>query len=111
VNWLDLVEDVVIWAAAIPAVLSVFVHARTPWRRTVMGKHLMAYMSVLGIILALVAIDTMVRPDPLWFTVTQTVALVGLPIVVWWRLILQVQAQRHSLAPQHRKELDHDEQP
>lgn len=100
---LQIVGNWLLVLAAIPAIVSPFVHAKTPWRASVMGTHLMFYMTSLALVFGLTVVDIMIRPDPAWFQILQVVTFVGVPIVMWWRLILQIQALRHPLARSTRE--------
>lgn len=104
---LQVAGQVLLVLAAVPAVLSPIVHARTPWRDSPMGRHLMVYMTVLGVVLGLSAIDVFVHPDPWWFVAVQLVSFVGVPIVMTWRLLLQLRGLRRPLllrTYRHRKD-------
>lgn len=83
--------------ATIPAGLSVALHAMKPWRETAVGKHLMAYMGALFIVFALTIISWSYRGQ-LWFSIFYLVAFAGIPVVTWWRFLLQWRAHRKDVA-------------
>jgi hypothetical protein len=89
------IGNALIILSAIPAVLSVLVYARVNWRRAPMGPHLMAYMTVFATVLTLSTIRQFTG-DSWWFQLLRLIVFVGVPVVLWWRLVLLVKAQRES---------------
>ncbi len=87
------IGNVLLTVAAIVATASVVVHARVPWRDSQMGRHLMAYMGVIALVLDLGVVRLIIGDYPA-FSVIRLVVFVGVPIVMAWRLVLQLQAQR-----------------
>jgi hypothetical protein len=81
-----------IWAAVM-ATASVVLHLRVPWRSSAMGRHLMAYMAVMAAVLVL-GVVRIVLGDSWWFQLIRLVTFIGVPIVMSWRVWLQVKAQR-----------------
>lgn len=81
-----------VWAA-LAATASVVVHARVPWWKSTMGRHLMAYMAVMALVLDL-GIIRLIFGDSWWFQLIRLVTFIGVPIVMTWRLVLQIKAQR-----------------
>ena len=79
---------------AIIGTASVVIHCRVPWRASRMGRHLMAYMFAMAIVLDL-GVVRLVFGDSWWFALLRLVVfLTAIPLVMTWRLVLQVQAQR-----------------
>lgn len=83
--------------AAVVGTLSVIVHSQVQWRRSPMGRHLMAYMAVVALVLDLGAIRFFLGDSPA-FQWLRLVVFVGIPIVMSQRLYLQIRARRESLA-------------
>ena len=82
----------IVWAALV-GVASVVVHSRVRWWVTPMGRHLMAYMSVIAAVLVLSCIR-IVFGDSTGFQILRMIVFVGVPVVMTHRLWLQIQAQR-----------------
>lgn len=93
-EWLRWYVVAIAVLTVLPAWASVIVHTRTPWRRTRLGRHLMAYMFVLALTFTTLTMDMFMTPDPTWVDVLGIVTYTFTPIVVWWRLILQVRVAR-----------------
>lgn len=85
-----------VWAA-VAGTASVLVHARVPWRRTEMGRHLMAYMGVMAATLDL-GIVKLVFGDSAAFQLLRLAVFVGIPLAMTQRLWLQIKAQRTTRA-------------
>lgn len=85
-------NGLVVWAA-VAAVASVIVHARVMWWRTVMGRHLMAYMAVMAAVLVLGVVKLIIG-DVFWFAALRLAVFVGVPVAMTQRLWLQIKAQR-----------------
>jgi hypothetical protein len=88
-----LVGTVLIHWAAAAGVASVVAHLRVRWWDTEMGRHLMAYMSAVALVLLLSCVVNDVG-DSSWFQVLRLVVFVAIPLVMTWRLWLQLKAQR-----------------
>lgn len=99
------IGNVLIWWAAIVATLSVAVHARVRWWESPMGRHLMAYMSVIACVLVLSVIRATFG-DAWWFALLRLITFVGVPIVMSQRLWLQLKAQRDNHRDPHRDSRD-----
>lgn len=89
-GWAHLVGTVLVWLAAVPATASVVKHAFTPWRDTPAGRHLMAYMGVIALVLILYAARTVVPEDTAWFAWLRLAVFAAVPVVLAWRLVLQI---------------------
>jgi hypothetical protein len=89
------IGDVLFVASAIPAVASVLVFARVPWWRTPLGRHLMSYMAVIAAVLGLGCLRLVIGQPPA-FEAIRTAVFALVPVVMWWRLIVLVQAQRRD---------------
>lgn len=85
----------VFWAAA-AGVASVIVHAQVPWWRSEMGRHLMAYMSIIAAVLVLSCVRVLTgnSGDSWWFQLVRLIVFIGVPIVMTQRLLLQLKARR-----------------
>jgi hypothetical protein len=92
--------DLLIYAAAAPATLSVIVHWPNPWLSDRVSRHLMAYMFVIAAILDLWVIR-IAFGDSLFFVILRLAVAAFLPVVLWWRFFLQVK-YRHPLPPPDR---------
>jgi hypothetical protein len=79
--------------AAIPAVLSVLVYMRVPWWRSGTGQHLMSYMAVIAAVMLLGCVRLIIGRNE-FFEALRTTVFAGVPVVMWWRLILLIQEQR-----------------
>jgi hypothetical protein len=97
-EWLRVIGDGLIVWATIVGVASVVVHARVDWWSTPMGRHLMAYMGAYAAVLTLACVRMVLSPS-WWFDLIRLVTFVGVPIVMTWRLWLQIQAQRDAVDP------------
>lgn len=83
-------SHILLHATTAGSILSFALHAFTPWRRTVMSRHLFWYLLALAITFALASVDLELRPDPAWFEMAQVVEFTALPVVIFWRVVLQV---------------------
>lgn len=84
----------IIWAALVGSA-SVVVHSRVQWWRTEMGRHLMAYMTVMAAVLVL-AVVRIFLGDAWWFSLFRLLIFIGVPLVMTQRLWLQIKARRAS---------------
>lgn len=82
----------IIWSALV-GVASVVVHSRVRWWATEVGRHLMAYMTVIAAVLVLSSVRIVIG-DSWGFQVIRLVVFAGVPLAMMWRLKLQVRAQR-----------------
>jgi hypothetical protein len=98
---LHTVGSVLIILAAAIGTASVVVHARVPWWRSQMGRHLMAYMLVIALVLDLSVVRLIVG-DSWWFALLRLLVFTGIPLVLAWRLWLQIKAQRR---PDHLRKV------
>jgi len=87
-------NGLIVWAALV-GTASVVVHSRVDWRSTVMGAHLMYYMTVMAAVLVLSCIRIFFG-DTWWFALLRLIVFVGVPLVMTQRLILQVKARRQT---------------
>ena len=87
-----LANAMIVWAAAV-GVASVIVHSRVRWWASEMGRHLMAYMTVIAAVLVL-AVIRMLAGDTWWFQLVRLVVFLGVPIVMTSQLRLQIKARR-----------------
>jgi hypothetical protein len=94
-SWISVVGDVLVWAAAIPATLSVILHGLTPWRATAVGRNLFWYALVVAAILDLSLVRTLAG-DTAWFAALRLVVFAAVPVVLIWRVALQVNIRRHD---------------
>ena len=86
------IGNVLIWWAAIVGTASVYVHSRIRWWDSAMGRHLMAYMSVIAAVLVL-SVVRLIFGDSWWFALLRLIVFIGVPIAMTQRLWLQIQAQ------------------
>lgn len=97
------IGDVLLFAAALIASASVVVHATVPWWRSHVGKHLMCYMASVAAVLDLSAVRVIAGAslDTPWFQTTRLVVFASVPLVLGWRLLIQVQlrAADHAADP------------
>jgi hypothetical protein len=84
--------NVLVCWSALAGTLSVLVYARVPWTHTQWGRHLMAYMVAIALVLDL-AVARVLFGDSTWFLVLRLVVFVAIPVVMTWRLVLLVKAQ------------------
>jgi hypothetical protein len=68
---------------------SVIMHGRTPWRASLMGKHLMAYMLILALWYTELGIASFITGTPIVMQGVEAITFLCIPFVVWWRLALQ----------------------
>ena len=87
------IGNVLIFASALPALASVAVYARVPWWRTMTGRHLMSYMSVIAAVLTLSCLRILIGDSP-EFVVIRLAVFAGVPLVMWSQLVLLLRAQR-----------------
>jgi hypothetical protein len=87
------VGNILFILAAIPAVLSVVVFARVPWWRSGTGRHLMSYMAVVAAVMLLGCVRLAIGRNE-FFEALRTAVFAGVPVVMWWRLVLLVKEQR-----------------
>ena len=83
-----------ILVSALIGIASVAVHTQAPWRKSVMGRHLMVYFIITTVILVLSAIKSFLSVDPEWFSTLRLLVFILLPIAMTHRLILQIKAHR-----------------
>lgn len=89
------IGNVLLVAAAVPALLSVIVFARVRWYDSRWGKHVMAYMASVATMLALGVIRLFLG-DHEWFTWLRVTAFGSVVIVLWWRLMYILQALKEG---------------
>lgn len=92
------VGSVLLSAAGLIGTASVAVHARVRWWASEMGRHLMAYMTVIAAVLDLGAIRFITGGDTWWFALLRTAVFAAVPVVLAQRLRLQLKAQRTERA-------------
>lgn len=89
---LRLIGDLLIVYSAGVTVLSTVGHARTGWR-TPMGRHLTLYTGTFAMVLVLSSIRILFGDSPA-FQMLRLAVFVGVPVVLTWRLVLQVRTWR-----------------
>lgn len=96
----DNLEQIAAWGfvyLAMPlAWASVLLHARTPWRRTEVGRHLLVYAVVIAVILSFSTIRYFTTSLPEWFEVARALTYMTLIPVMAWRIAIQLRAARNS---------------
>lgn len=92
------IGDVLVLITAAIATTSVILHARVrpPWWTSAIGRHLMAYMAAMAAVLILAAIRIIAGAslEVPWFALLRTVVFMTVPVVMGWRLLIQVQLSR-----------------
>jgi len=96
-----LAGNVLIILSAVITSASVAMHTRVPWWRSEMGRHLMAYMAVMAAVLDLSTIKILFG-DTAGFALLRLIVFIGVPLVMAWRLWLQIKAQRR---PDHLRKV------
>lgn len=100
-NWYLLAIALVTTSAAWA---SVYVHSQTSWNDSPVGRHLMAYMLAMAATFTALTIGILSHYDlPAWLEYTRAAMYSGTPVVVVWRLVLQLQARRHPLTPRPQR--------
>lgn len=75
--------------------LSVFLHARTPWRRTELGRHLMIYAILIATILTFATVRHFTQAGfPQWVEWVRFAVYLSFPPVMAWRVAIQIRARR-----------------
>lgn len=92
---------VCLWLIVTGTWLSFGLLLATPWRETLLGRHLVLYIGILAVWWALVLIGSYIGV-PKWLEVLQAVAFFLMPVAVWWRVFLQLRARHRPLT---RKEV------
>lgn len=87
-----------LWLLVIGTTASLALHMRTPWRTTLMGRHLAVYIGVLAVWWTLILLGSYLGV-PRWLEILQAIAFMAMPPVVWWRVVLQIRARKHPLSP------------
>ena len=90
-----------IMLAAVIGTVSVILHLRVPWWRSEMGVHLLCYMAVMAAVLDLSTIKILFG-DTAGFALLRLIVFIGVPLVMAWRLWLQIKAQRR---PDHLRKV------
>lgn len=81
---------------------SFLLHLATPWRRSEVGRHLLAYAFVIATILTFAAVRWFWfrgQPFPVWLQGIQFGAYVALITVMAWRVTLQIREARRPGTP------------
>lgn len=79
--------------STLAAVSSVVLHLTTPWTKTTMGRHLMAYSGVIAAVLTTWTLGILFQIPP-WFDYLRFAVFACVPVVLWWRVGLQWSALR-----------------
>lgn len=90
----ETVDHLLLFGTLVPAVLSVAAFARVPWWRSQVGQHLMAYMSIVALMLLLAVAPLVWSPPPGWFGHVYRGCFALFMAVTWWRLALILWEQR-----------------
>jgi len=90
------IRGALIFPAALVGIASVIVYSRVQWWRSVMGRHIFTYMTLIAVVLTLSAIRLVTAHDSWWFTLLQVVAFAGVLLAMTHRLYLLIQAQRED---------------
>lgn len=100
---LNFIGSLLLTWAGLVGTASVIVHSRVKWRASPMGRHLMAYMAVVALVLDLGIVRFITGGDTWWFALLRTAVFAGVPVVMTQRLVLQMKAQRGA-AKQTKKD-------
>jgi hypothetical protein len=105
IGTLDIIFFCIGVAASVPAWVSAWVtYRRTPWRKSEVGRHLMAYMLSIAVTFTVLTLSTVLAdPRPLWFRVLQVASYLGTVAAVWWRCVI-VWKLRPTAGGTHRAE-------
>ena len=87
------ISNILLYWAAIVSSLSVILHLTGPWRSTLMGRHLLAYMGSLSCILVLISFRNLVG-EFRGYDYVRTIVFATVPIVMTGQLLLQLRARR-----------------
>lgn len=84
--------------STVPAAVGfpIWYHLRMRWRSSEMGRHVMAYSSVVALAY-LSALIGMVFHNWLFEIITRLVISLGMSIVVWWRVIVFIRIRRRVM--------------
>jgi hypothetical protein len=88
----DLVVLSAVFAGASPILYAILPNSRKTWWRDIMGKHLMSYMAVIGLVLvesAIAVLFHVTRRDD-WFAELRLITFCLVPVVLAWRMIIIV---------------------
>lgn len=91
---LRLIGNILVHWATLAALVSVVLHFRVDWWRTTMGRHLMAYQTVVGAVLLLACLSIDLLAGTVWFAAIRVLVFIGVPLVLTQRVWLQIKAQR-----------------
>lgn len=92
--------------SVVPAVMSVVVYAtRNRWWRHSIGIHLMGYMSVVAVVLALSLLRWAIGVPP-WLAWTYLGVFALVPVITWWRLIVILQTDDRVPERSHLRAID-----
>lgn len=85
-----------LWAIVLGSITSLALHLLTPWRATVLGRHLLAYIAVTVAWYTLILLGSYAGV-PKWLEILQALVFALIPLVIWWRAALQVRARHRPL--------------
>lgn len=94
----NLIGSVLLTVAGLIGTANVIVHFRVRWFASQMGRHLMAYMAVVALVLDLGIVRFAIGDDSLGFQLLRLAVFAGVPAVMAQRLWLQIKAQRSERA-------------
>lgn len=71
------------------------------WRRTPVGRHMMAFMVALTAVFAVasirfITVDVLGHEDPAFFLWLRLAVFTSIPVLIGWRRVLLAQAQAHD---------------
>jgi hypothetical protein len=87
------IGNVLLCYTAAVAVLSVVLHLLTPWWRSEMGRHLTIKAAVFALVLVLGVVRVIIGDSPV-FQILRTCVFALVPVVLTWRVWLQLKARR-----------------
>jgi hypothetical protein len=84
--------------------ISVLLHLKTPWRKTELGRHLLAYAAVIAAVMTFATVRYWYKqPFPAWLEVAKFGVYVSLIVIMGWRIYLQVGSVRRPWKRKHAK--------
>lgn len=98
--WVTFVLVVVATLQALEWVVAYHRQTRGAWRKREMGRHLMAFMAAIAIVLAFATTSRFLHAlgymNPVWFDWLRVAVFVSIPAVLLWRRLLLAHAQREE---------------
>lgn len=104
---LETVGNVLLVAGAVPATGSLLIYGLgVTWWRSRWGRHLVAYMASVALVLDLGIVRLVFGATASWFAAVRVAAFALVVLALWWRLIYIVQAFREGSPDESRIGID-----